>query len=745
MSRKQSFNLSVIALSVLAAIGAEARAESEPQEAPETTDQRSAPSDAVTLDQIVVTAQRQAEDLQEVPIAVSVVTWQNIERQGIVDTASLPAAVPGLQVSPQLGANLVYLRGVGTSGISSENSVATYIDGVYLASQAASLTMLNNIERIEVLKGPQGTLFGRNATGGVIQIVTRDPSSEPVAELRAGYGNYNTLDFGFYGSRGFGENLAADLAVAYRNQRDGWGTNLHTGDDIFTSESYAIRSKWVWNAGENTDVTFAIDKSRIDSDFGMSNHIYPGSVGADGVTTYEGFYNAQANFRDRFVNDQEGAMLRIEHGFGGMRFVSITAYRDTPAVQWFDQDATPAPIVNGGPLYYTLDKTFTQEFQLQSLDNDRLDWIAGLYYFRNRYGAEPMHISGAVYAPLPGVRLFSELPTDSYAAFGQGTWKLSDATSLTTGLRYSIEEKSISGYTEADGVGVINSGSAEDTFREWTWRLALDHQFTDDLMGYVSYNRGFKGGAYSVSGYSDNSTRPEILDAYEIGFKSTLLGNRLRLNAAAFYYDFKDIQVQEVVAPAVRKVNAAKAEIYGFDVDFSARLTRQWSLDGGVAVLRGQYKEFPRAPYYMPRPVDPLNLPPNVTCEPPYTPQVGGNATCSIDAAGLDTVRTPDLTASLASNYRVELERGSVNFNLNYSYNSGYVWDPDQRLRQPSYHLLGGTVDWESMDGTYGLTLWARNLLGEEYAALASAGGLGDIRSPAAPRTYGVTFRWRFL
>ncbi|HWK35437.1 TonB-dependent receptor [Sphingomonas sp.] len=701
-----------------------------------TGDAQQADSQSGGLADIVVTAQRRAQNLQDVPIAVTAVTSDGLLSQGIGDTRELAQSVPGLQVTTQLGNVITYLRGVGTAATSTESPVAIYLDGVYLASQGAGLTQLDNIERVEVLKGPQGTLFGRNTTGGVIQFVTRDPRQQFEGSASASYGNFNTVALSGYVSGGLATDLAANLAVSYRDQADGWGRNLTLGTDIFTSKSFAIRGKMLWTPGD-TRITLSGDYSYVRSDQGMGLHFAPGYYGLDGTTTYGGYYDSYGNFAEEYRNKQYGAMLKIEHDFGPLQLVSISSYRKAPMVNYYDQDGTPAGIVNAGPLRLK-SRTISQELQVLSPGGSKIQWIAGLFFYDDQYGADPYQIGPA--GGFPYRLHYSDVPTRSYAAFAQTTFAVLPQTNLTLGLRYTIDEKSVDGRILTPTGAVALSRVAELNSDRLTWRVALDHHFNDDVLGYISYNRGFKSGIFSVANFS--GALPESVDAYEAGLKTELANRAVRLNLAGFYYDYTNIQLSRVTNGAQTVTNAGAAEIYGAEAEIDAVLGRNLTLRGSMAWVHGRYSSYPDAPYFLPNPV--TTVPAGITCPATRPTTRGGNLSCSGDATGNQIIRTPPLSINVSGTYKIPTSIGDFSLSGSYAYNGNFYWTPDNTIHQPAYHLFGGTVGWQPANQAYRVEVWARNIGNARYAIYGDSGSLGRVESPGEPRTYGVTLSTKF-
>ncbi len=684
-----------------------------------------APTSGVELQQVVVTAQRRDESWQSVPISVSVISGNSALNSGISTSEELPLAVPGLQMDLDGVGLSPFLRGVGSTFYSpgAESSVAIYVDGGYLPSEAA-LINLNNIDRVEVLKGPQGTLFGRNATGGVIQVVTKDPSIEPYADLSVGYGNYQTSVLNFYGTTGVAAGLATDLAVYADDNPTGWGHNLSNGEQDYTYKNIDVRNTWLWQPQAGTRIKLALDYEDTTNEAGLGFKPLPGTTTLAG-TTYPGFYNTNANLQDRTVMHQGGALLQVSQDLQFATFKSISTYRELRSNFLLDQDASPLPIVNIH--IFDPENSLTQELQLISPEASKLQWIGGFFYYHDVAGLEPLDISGLAAAPFSQVAMAARQHTASYAGYGQATFAVAPETHLTTGIRYTDDQRSIDGTTSAAGVGVLASDTQSAQFDKVTWRLALDHQFTPDVLGYISDNRGFKSGTFNTSAYTQPAVKPEVLDAYEVGLKSEYFDHRFRANLAGYYYQYSDLQVSELVAGSQIVLNAAKAEIYGLDADFTVLPIQNLTLKSSFALIHGRYTSFPNAPYF-----------PAVTAAD-CSPGVGAVGACTIDATGLETVHTPSFTMSLSADYVKPSQVGPFDIAADFYHSDGFFWDPADQIRQPTYSLYNASLGWMNPQERFGVRLWAKNLGGAHYYSYAIAQTLGEDFSPAPPRTFGVT------
>jgi len=683
-----------------------------------------------SLQEIIVTAQRRGENLQSVPLTVSAISGQDAERMGVTDTSSLTAAVPGLDFSRQANAATPFIRGVGATSslIGNEASVATYVDGVYISAPQAALFTLNNIANIEVDKGPQGTLFGRNATGGVVQVSTRDPSQDTLVDALLGYGNYRTTTESLYATTGITSELAADIALYDLYQAKGWGRDVATGVDAYTERDWGARTKLLWTPGASTRVTLAGDVSVSQAEQGLGLSPLPGTLGLDGVTSNSGFYNTAGDPNDYYKSTQYGGSLKVEQDFDWARFLSISAARRYRVPFGLDQDSTPLPLIEAN--IQGRDRSYSQELQLQSLGADRITWIGGLYYLNDVSNYEPLGLSGLALQGLAYSDVFSTQNLRSYSVFGQTTIEVIDATHLTLGARYTSDHRGIVGETVLPlGPGgspvAAEPSSQSAVFSKPTWRMSLDHQFTNDLLGYVSYNRGFKSGVFDALAYSNPAVKPEVLDAYEAGVKSEFFAHRLRVNGSAFDYKYQNIQIDQIEDGVSVLLNAAKAKIYGADLDIAVLPFDGLTLGAAMEYLHGRYDSFPNAPLYTPL-------------------TTGGDLPGSFDAAGKTTVRSPDFVGNVTASYVIPASIGSFDFVAGGYYNSGFYWNPDDRIKQPVYTLVNASVTWTAPKADWDVRLWGKNLTGRRYYSYETDQEFGDDASPAPPLTYGISIGYHF-
>jgi iron complex outermembrane receptor protein len=680
------------------------------------------------IEEVVVTAQRRSESMQDVPISVSAVTADTLKALGAIDVLDLGATAPGLYVGRQLASPLIYLRGIGTTSTQGgqESPTALYVDGVYYAELPGLNFAFNNIERIEVLKGPQGTLFGRNATGGLVQIITKDPSQDAGMEIGFTAANYDTFGGKLYATTGLGDNLAADIAFVGSDQGEGWGRNLTLGVDTGLTDDYGVRSTWLFTPSEDTSVRASFDWTKTETTVGLSRQAAPGARSFDGQGPPDDIYDDLGNIENNEEIEAFGGALKISHSFDAADLVSITAYRETDTDLEFDQDNTPIPLVNA-PIFYKTDQ-FSQELQLLSNDSERFDWILGLYYMDLDFDYE-LVLNGLAFGAVGGVDdRHSRQPVKSYAAYAQGTMAVGEASHITAGIRFTRDEREFRG-TDTLGNGAVLPSTAppEVTQEEPTWRLSFDHRFSDELLVFASYNRGFKSGLYNMVNLAQPAVESEIVDAYEVGFKSDLAEDRLRLNGAVFFYDYQDLQIQVINAGITVLANAAEAEVMGAELELQAAPTDNLRIFAGLAYLDTEYTKFPNAQLSTPNP-------------PPF----GGNTVVTGPADGNELVRAPGFSGSLALDYRIPTSNGTWGINGSYVYTDSFFWEPDNRREQEGYGLVNAELGWESASEAVHIYVFGRNLSDEEYSQFVSDGGLGDSTAWAAPRTYGVGVDFSF-
>ena len=667
------------------------------------------------IEEIIVTAQRREQKLQEVPIAISAITAKGVEARGITNTESLSLAVPGLVITRASNGAAPRIRGVGSYVVTQgdENIVAIYIDGVYQIASNTSLFELNNIDRIEVLKGPQGTLFGRNATGGVIHIITKQPSHDMAIDAHVGYSNYDTIQGDLYMTGGLSDTLSVDFAAYGLRQGNGWGKNIATGEDVNRHSEFDIRSKLRWDSGEGTAFTFSYNHNELFNHGGMALRLNPGSVGLDG-TEFPGFYNINANVEPYFHTKKDAFSFTASYDADWATFVSITAYTQVRSAVKFDQDTVPTSLLQADLIQK--DRSFSQEVQIQSPSSSSVSWIAGVYYLAGRSGYYPLNLNGAFVGT--GADIFANQGTKSLAGFGQVTVPLLDSTNLTIGGRYTSDKRDVSGRTDT-AAGPGSTLTADKRFNKFTYRLALDHHFSPDAMIYASASRGFKSGLFNTVAPAQEPVQPEVLDAYEMGIKTEWLDRAVQLNASAFYYKYKNMQVGKVVDGSIVTMNAARAENKGFEVEINAAPVNNLTIQAGIAYLDATFSDFPDAPGYQAN-------------------AGGGMMEHPINAAGNRLQRAPKFTANISAQYNIDTSIGNFVAETSYGYSGKFYWDFANIGAQNSYNILNSSLTFYDSGKSWNIRLWINNITNTKYLSSSSMSTYGYFGVPASPRTYGV-------
>ena len=677
------------------------------------------------LEEIVVTAQRRDQRLQDVPISVTALTETAIKSSGITNTAAFNGMVPSLVVTQSGPSSLYFIRGAGSAiaAPNGEQAVAVYIDGVYIYSPVGNIFPINNdIQRIEVLKGPQGTLFGRNATAGVIQVITKDPSATPSLEASLSYGNYKTFTGDAYATMGIAEGLSTSVSVYAKRMGDGYGTNLFDGSEIYKTDQTAVRNKWLWAPTETTQIRASFAFTEVKGT-NYELQIMPGKLGLDGQVSNLKRFQTNTNWPNAFIGRTYTGALQINQELSFANLENIVSYRSVPkALYQTDNEGSPLPIVNAD--VDEPSKTFTQELKLSSLPGAPFDWTTGFYYIRGKTGLTPLDLSGVAIAT-DGSHLyeFDTQTLKSLSFFGQATFRLAEGLSVTGGLRYNFEKISHEGVSVEAPLGnvLVPPVPGKQSDETLNWRAAIDYQWSPTVMTYVSATRSFKSGGYNLAAVPGTSLPPfdtEKLTAYEIGLKTELFDRRLRFNLAGYYYDYRNIQVQANFPAGQITSNGPKATIKGVEAELEARLSREFSIRGGLNYLDGSYGNFPGAIGFT---------------ESPFNPSFEFNG------RGRTSVYTPRWSGNISADYGVDTGIGRFTANANMNFRSAMFVAVTNRIRNPGYTVVNSSLSFTPNDGPFTVRVWALNLFDERYLNYRTESALGDYQVWAPPRTYGIT------
>jgi iron complex outermembrane receptor protein len=689
----------------------------------------SASADSGELATVTVTAQKRAERPEQVPLSVNVVSADQLSAYGITSTTTLTQAVPGLNMA-EVGIYLVpNIRGITTAitGPGAESNIAFYIDGIYQPSEAMNVFDLPDVDRIEVLKGPQGTLFGRNATGGAIQVFTKDPSFTPTGSIMGSAGVYDVGGGDYRGSAFLSgplidQVLAGSISVNYEHS-DGYEWN-----DIFDKRlgfnNLTLHGKLLLQLSDSARFVLGAAYATRDDYSALPLSAIGGNLSARGidpsiVAPSDGYHVIQ-NFLPHLKSQYYTVNLRGEFETALGKITSLTAYQDSDIYENnADSDGSPLSLVH----FYnpSFDESASQEFDFASSWKGPLSLVAGLYYFHDQ----------AAYAPLNVINVIDYQAmntTTAKAAFTELTYAVTPRLSVVGGVRYSDEHRH--GYVSVLPDPYATLGQA--TWTAWTPRGSVLFEVADRSNVYFTFSEGFKSGLFDTVGFNPDAIQPEHIKSYEVGFKTR--GDTYSFDIAGFYYNYTDLQVGALVGPVNITQNAGKAEIAGIDSDFSWRPSRQLSLQGGISFL-------PKASY-----VNYLDADATV----PLTETAGGapctacgNANVSINASGLRMTRAPKVTANLSATYTQPVTRGEIGFTPSVYFSSSYNLEITGRIQQAAYPSVNAELFWQQ--DKLRLTLWGRNLSDERHIALVQQiGATGDLVNYLAPLQVGVSASYKF-
>jgi len=688
------------------------------------------------LEEIVVTAQKRSERLQDVPVAVTALTSAKLQVSGITDTKSLSVVTPALNFGQTSAFAQPYIRGVGSRGNTpgDEQVVPIYIDGVYQVGLTAGLFKLNSVERIEVLKGPQGTLFGRNALGGAINIVTRAPSFTPKMELGGGYGSFAEVKGDVYATGGLSDTVAASISLAGSHDH-GYAKDIFADHRASRASSKDARGKILWKPADAFEATLGAHYTRTRDNTGNSDYVFGGSTAArarnPNVLITSG-YTLARDVQSDATTRSWGTDLTAIYSHPGFTVTSISSYNKFRSRFISDNDATPVFIsaFEAKQSY----KTFTQELRAASDGDGPLKWIFGGYYFHD-------NIDVPLFANYPTSFSAATQKTRAIALFGEVGYDITSKLSILGGLRYSHERRRM------NSINLVNNQTFADSisFNDLSPRATLRYSINDKQQLYATYSTGFKAGIFviPVPGATIQKVDPEKLKSYEIGYKGDMT-SWARLNVAGYYYNYTDVQVASFVQIGVSPTgvpitaallqNAATVRIYGGEAELSLAPTRDWSIDLSAAYSHATYKDYKNAAVSVP------------IVNASGVPTLTGNRTVFLDVSGNQVLRAPKFTAGINTTYTLPTPvfGGSLRGNLTAYYSSGYPFDVIGRIETGSYETVNARLTWLSPSEQFQLSAWVTNLTDDDHIISVSESAVADRATRTRPRSFGVDFRLYF-
>jgi iron complex outermembrane receptor protein len=710
--------------------------------------------EASVMEEVTVTAQKRAQSLQDIPVSIQAITESTIRELGATVISDLESSAPSLQTGGIVGSSnqQMGLRGIvdysRNTGIDARMGI--YIDGIYQGRSYSSDQPLLGLERVEILRGPQGTLFGKNTVSGAISLVTRTPDEVFEGQVMGELGNFDYRKVGAYVSGPISDTVFGFLSFSY-DESDGYYYNTTLGRDTGSYERWSTRGKLRFVPNDRLEIIVTGDAAQSDSNSPLL------------VNASLPPFTSQQNFEASDAVNFWGGALTINYDLdAGYTFTSLTSYRESDYATVYDDDITPFEIQTSN--FDEDSDQLSQEFRLVSPREDRYDWVAGLYYFDSDmsttrsacFGEDLYNLLIPALAPFaPALSGCGNIPntvgSESWAAYVHGNYRFSDAWELTAGIRYTDESKDVyweqfnepndpataaaleaaTGLplTQAPGAlfGAVNYAPIIDSRSEsdWSPTIGLNWFAGADTMLYGKYARGFKSGGYNAdfmtAGLDFFEYQDESVDSWEAGLKSTMLDGTLRVNVAAFMMEFDDFQVFQFLrnsrgGTTLQLTNAGKATSQGLELETNWLPTDRLEFVFNLARLDASYDLFENP----------------VPDEPDFT----GNA----------LPYAPDWKIYLSAQYLLPLgEHGGLRFFADYSWVDDQFSDPsnDPAYLIESYSLVNARVSWQPLSERWELALWGRNLADEEYNRINSVNFLGFPRTAwGEPRTYGVSFTW---
>jgi len=719
------------------------------------------------IEEITVTARKREESLQDTPISISAYTAESLEYRGVTQLSEIADFTPNLvfQNNASFGgasnAAAVYIRGIGQKEFlpTVEPGVGIYVDGVYIARSVGAILDIVDVERVEVLRGPQGTLFGRNTIGGAINITTKKPNEELSGQVELTGGSDERADGQVSFNLPITDRFFSKITLASFN-RDGYLERLDDGKELGNNNSDAGRLALRWLATDNLEFNFSLDGTRarehgpalrllgITYDVGLSGINFPlvhNMMRApacyppdSGDPNNPDCYNTQYMASDRkdkgtgpsySDTDIWGTNLTVDWDLGAVAIKSITAYRNLDSEFARDGDHSPLVLVH---FKDSLEQDqFSQELQVSGVAiDDRLNWIVGAYYFEESGdNVNTLDFTPAYF------RSGGKFDNESWAVFGQGTFNITTQLSFTLGVRYTDETKKFKPdqIIYEDHLGAWGDGTRILPYRqeklsddETTPLANIAYRWNDDLMTYVSYSKGFKGGGFVQRVFPPlppdipklPSFKPETVDAYEVGFKLTGLDQRLRFNGAAFLMDYDDLQIQTFTGVAPITKNAASAEIKGFELELSAAPGDGWFIEGGIGYLDPEYKKIDFA-------------------------ETGVDKDNKFD-------RVSDWTLSAAVSKEFEIGKcGRLTPRVDWAYRTAFyndAFNTEQIAQDDYYNVVNANLTWDLPNINAAAVIGVTNLTDEEYLITGIFGdAFGQYEGLyARGREYYATLRYAF-
>lgn len=696
--------------------------------------------ESVSEGDIVVTAQRREEKAKDVPITLTTITSEALGNGDVQQLSDIAKLTPALRFDNYGGFVQPTIRGVGTavSASGAGSNVGIYVDGFYSPNPLSNDFQLLNVSSVTVLKGPQGTLFGRNSTGGAIQVTTTDPSAETSGVAEVSYGRFNSQKYQAYMTTG-SDKIAFDIAGLYR-KGNGFVRNIVTG-----SKKDAAYDAWSVRAGvkltlsdnasllfrythaDTEDPTYTAFNSLVENGVVLStgaalSPLIPGGVVAASKRG-ESSQTSGANFTSKV--DAFQLTGEYDLGFGTLR--SYSQYRKESSLSFLDLDGSSLPIFDVE--FFITDKVFTQELILTSQGDGPLQWTIGGFYFsdKNRFKYLDGFVSGG---PRTNVSA-SQTDTKSAAAFADLTYNINDTFFITGGLRYSNDKVNNGGFNLgplAGGGGFVPIPNISDS--RVTPRLVLRYKPSEASSVYASFSTAHKAAILNPNGFTTVPVDAETIKAYEVGYKYGARG--LTFDMSAYYYDYSNLQVASYNGTQSLITNAANSRVYGLEGQLAYQVTDAFQFNMGAAYTDAKYDSFPTSPRF------------DQCLAPACGAGFGLFLTSTTDASGFRMARSPKFTGNVGARYEADLAGGKLGLSGSLAYTSKAYFDSSQQYSQKGYELLSLRAEWTDPSDRYTLAVYGDNLTDAKYYNQILPGQFAIQTVWGTPRTWGVSARAKF-
>lgn len=705
---------------------------------------------------IIVTAQRRAEAQVDVPISITNLSSEALETASVQQLADIGKVTPALRFDFAGGFFQPTIRGIGTAVTTSGGggNVGIYIDGFYSPNPLAADFDLISVNSIQVLKGPQGTLFGRNTTGGAILVSTREPSTDANAfEGRASYGRYNEAKVEGFTNYVISDRVALSIEGQYR-RGDGWQHDFASGKRLGEYENWSVRLGLKAQLSDNVEVLLRYKHGEVDDPSTMLTASYRDDEfgsgapfgGIPGTFTYDKNKVATGSVPELFRSKSDVLQATIKADLGFADLTSYSQYRKETTYASQDLDYSAVDIFQLG--LPNLNDTWSQEFLLTSKAGTPLQWTAGLFYFQNT-DTYITYINNPGNSPNDRIRLGGSSTTvKSYAAFLDATYEFTPQLFVTVGARYSHDTVGDAYWNRQFTATEVPVESISNN--KLTPRLVVRYKPTDQTSVYASFTKGYKAAILDVggscqsnidptspTGFRCNGVKPEDINAYEVGFKYETRG--LSFETAAFYYDYKNLQVSIYRTGTAEIINAATSEIYGLEGSLRYQVTPSFTLTTGASYVHARYKTFNNAPVY-------------VNC---FTLDSATAATCAANGVTFVVVpttlenvsmqRTPEFTGYLGARYETEVGGGELALSGNLFYSSKFFFGPSGvQFKQGGYETLSLRAQWTAPSETFYVAAFGDNVTNSRYLTQAQYSSFGIGANWSKPVTYGVEVGVKF-